>query len=251
MGYDYYGPSRGSKVKSESQVRSHLASLGFKTTIIGEVVDRVERAIEIYDEYDKVKREQLPYLTDGLVLKIEDFEVQEKFGVQNGRPGWAIAIKPSSKSVITTVTGLTWDNRKSAAGQFCPVAHVVPTPFDGTTLRNVNMFNLDFLTEWVKKGFGIGAEIIVTRTGDVLPYLTGVVREAPVSDHKIPDDHPTSQPPERSLGELESTLEAAHVNMALEEFEESPDDLSDLIKEPGDEDYSDVEREIAERRGDS
>ena len=181
VAYDYHGSLRNSEVVSESQALDLLEKYGFQVLVIREVLIYVRDAISIYEGYDASVglSDELPYLTDGLVLQVNKFEDQEKFDLLGGRPGWAVAIKPTSKSVITKVIGLTWDNRKSAEGSFCPVAQVQPADLDGTTLRNVNLFNLDYLLRMYEKGFGIGAEILVVRTGDVLPYLKDVIVPAP------------------------------------------------------------------------
>jgi DNA ligase (NAD+) len=111
-----------------------------------------------------------------LVLKVNCLHAQGRVGSKNNRPEHSIAVKPTPKACTTKVLSLVWD--AGLSGRFTPVAHVEPTHLDGVTLRKVNMHNLDYLGEWVAKGFGIGAEITVIRSGDVIPYLTQVITPA-------------------------------------------------------------------------
>lgn len=173
VAYDYYGPLRGKGVDTEDRVQAYLGSLGFSTPKLCHTVNNPEEAIAVYEQYDKEWRDDLPWLTDGLVLKVNSLALQNKLGANNSRPEHSVAIKPTPKACITTVLSITWE--MGLSGRYTPVVQVTPTPLDGVTLRNVNMHNLDYLGEWVKKGFGIGAQVTVVRSGDVIPYLTGVL----------------------------------------------------------------------------
>lgn len=177
IGYSYYGPSRCKAVKTEEQVVEMLARWGFQTPFFKEVVNSPQAATEFYELYDKEGRDALPYLTDGIVVKIDDLAIQDRMPSQGGRPSWAVAVKPSPKAVVTKVTGITWE--MGLSGRFSPVAQVEPRDLDGTTLKNVNLFNLDRVKYWYTHGFGKGAEIMVIRTGDVLPHLVAVVTPVP------------------------------------------------------------------------
>lgn len=170
----YYGDKRISIPGELDLHKGFLESrLGFQIPSLSRVVSSFEELFAFYEQYDKTLRDTLPYLTDGLVIKVNDLRLQdEKFTITDGIPNYAVAIKPSPTVVMTKVIGLRWD--MGLSGRLCPVAQVRPTEFGGTTLRNVNMFNLDFLIEAYKKGFGIGATIVVERTGDVLPYYKRV-----------------------------------------------------------------------------
>jgi DNA ligase (NAD+) len=175
---------------------NYLRVLGFETPCIVALVHSAEAAKRLYLEYDQQgRRESLPYKTDGLVIKVNDRDLQSRFPSISGRPGHAVAVKPTSKSSVTTVTGVTWN--MGLSGAFTPVANVEPVELDGTICRNVNMFNLDFLDIWVnggyleaqkkqvKGGFGIGARVLITRAGDVLPYLIDVLSPAPVVNSTV------------------------------------------------------------------
>lgn len=176
VAYDYYGEKRGVTEETEAQILHHLEHLGFTTPKIHAIVNTPEEAVKVYEDYDKTGRDQLPWMTDGLVMKVNDLNLQNRLCANANRPEHSTAIKPTPKACITKVLSVTWE--MGLSGRLTPVAQVEPTYLDGVTLRNVNMHNLDYLGDWVKKGFGIGAQITVVRSGDVIPYLTEVLTPA-------------------------------------------------------------------------
>lgn len=178
VAYDYYGSKRGVTEETESHILHHVEHLGFIKPEIHKVCNTPEEVVAFYEHYDKVLRDELPWMTDGLVLKVNFLHLQNRLGVTNNRPAHSVAIKPTPKACITKVISVTWE--AGLSGRYTPVAQVEPTYLDGVTLKNVNLHNLDYLGGWVKKGFGIGATITVVRSGDVIPYLTGVVVPASV-----------------------------------------------------------------------
>jgi DNA ligase (NAD+) len=180
VAYDYYGPERIKRISKETEILAYLSQqLKFEIPKICRTADTPGEAVAIYEQYDKQWRDELPWMTDGLVMKVNDLNLQNKLGDRGGRPEHSIALKPTPKACVTKVIGLTWE--QGLSGRYTPVAQVEPTPLDGVTLRNVNMHNLDFLGLWVKKGFGIGATITVLRSGDVIPYPQSVIIPAQLS----------------------------------------------------------------------
>lgn len=177
VAYEYHGPKRGNELDTEDMVVKHLADLGFVVPFLSDVVDSPDGVYKIYLEYESAIRETLSWLTDGLVVKVNQIAQQNRLGVKNGRPDYAVALKPKPKACVTKVIGITWE--QGLSGRFTPVAQVEPTALDGVTLKNVNLHNLDYLGEWCKKGFSLGATIMVVRSGDVIPYLVGVINPGP------------------------------------------------------------------------
>jgi DNA ligase (NAD+) len=177
VAYDYYGSKRGLTEETETQIIQHLQHLGFEVPRMCVTVSNEQEALEVYKNYDSSGRDLLPWMTDGLVMKLKFLYHQDRLGANNARPEHSVAIKPTPKACVTRVLSLTWE--QGLSGRFTPVAQVEPTPLDGVTLRNVCMHNLDYLWEWARKGFGVGAVVTVIRSGDVIPYLTGIVAPAP------------------------------------------------------------------------
>lgn len=177
IAYEVHGSARG-WLLTESRVIETLQKWGFEVPSLVIMVTTANEAEQVYLDYDqKGGREKIPYQTDGLVIKVNDISEQNKFPTVGNRPSYCVAIKPTSKVAITKVLGVTWE--MGLSGRFTPVASVEPCDLDGTTNKRLNLFNLDFLTQWHQKGFGIGAIIRVRRTGDVLPYLDDVITPAP------------------------------------------------------------------------
>lgn len=177
VAYEYYGPDR-EEYRYESAHVTTLMSLGFEVPQLCQVVDNLDAAKNVYTQYDeRGGREALPYKTDGLVLKVNDTQLHGKLPtVAGGRPGHATAIKPTPKAAVTKVLSVIWS--MGLSGRFTPVAQLEPADLDGVTLRQVNLHNLSYLREWVGKGFGVGAKVVVIRSGDVIPYLTQVLEPA-------------------------------------------------------------------------
>lgn len=184
VAYDYYGDKRRSLIKTEEGIVNYLNDLKFFKPKVFYTIKIILEIITLYKKYDAEIRATLPWLTDGLVIRVNSLEAQDsKFTIESGIPTYAVAIKPSPTVVTTEVIGIEWN--MGLSGRMCPVAQVRPTEFDGTILRNVNMFNLDFLYQASKKGFDIGALIQVERTGNVLPYYKKVVVPARTSGETV------------------------------------------------------------------
>lgn len=177
IAYEIYGSARG-WLLTESRVIETLKTWKFETPALVVTVTSSDEAEKVYLDYDqRGGREKIPYQTDGLVIKVNNIIDQNKYPTVGNRPSYCVAIKPTSKVAITRVLGVTWE--MGLSGRFTPVAAVEPCDLDGTTNKRLNLFNLDFLTQWHQKGFGVGAIIRVRRTGDVLPYLDDVITPAP------------------------------------------------------------------------
>jgi DNA ligase (NAD+) len=173
VAYDYYGANRRASVKTEEEVLKYLSSMSFKVPVFQRLVNSPTEMIAVYESYDKGERDNLPYMTDGLVAKVNSLDSQERLGVKNNRPEYAIAMKPTPKACVTRIIGITWE--MGLSGRYTPVIQVEPTPLDGVTLRNVSMHNLRYLKEWTTKGLKLGSTITVVRSGDVIPMLKSLV----------------------------------------------------------------------------
>ena len=180
VGFDLHCSDRGQRLKSEWDIWLRIGELGFQRSEISFLVSSKEQLKQVFEKYDRAEagqssfsRKVLPWQTDGLVGKVNDLSLQNKFQTKNNRPGHSIAIKPSPTAVTTTVTGITW--QMGLSGRYTAVCHVTPTPMDGVTLRNVNLHNLTFLSKLISQGFSIGSRVRVIRAGDVIPQIVGVV----------------------------------------------------------------------------
>jgi len=120
------------------------------------------------------RRPSLDYVIDGLVIKINDLALQNKFDVVDGRPRGMVALKFPSSTVVATVKAVVWE--MGLSGRFCPVAEVEPVtlgdPSGQVTLRRVSLHNLKQVLLYKVTP---GAKILVERSGDIIPHLVKVV----------------------------------------------------------------------------
>lgn len=112
---------------------------------------------------------------DGIILEVNDLQLQEKLGreTSSGNPVWARAYKsPDFEQVAqTTITGISWNISKQ--GLLKPTIHVNPIKLDGVTVSNVTGNNARFVKDM---GLGIGAVIKIKRSGMVIPLITEVIK---------------------------------------------------------------------------
>ena len=103
---------------------------------------------------------------DGMVIKLDDFNLQEQCGFTSHHPRWAIAFKFKAKQATTTL--LAVDFQVGRTGAITPVARLEGVDVGGATITNVSLHNEEFILE---KDIRIGDQVIVERAGDVIPYI--------------------------------------------------------------------------------
>jgi len=163
----------GTKLHSHSENIDMLYELGFKTPH-GELkkVKGIEKVIEFCHDFEK-RRESLPYEVDGLVIKVDDLNQQNKCGYTSHHPRWAIAFKFAAKQATTKL--LKVDFQVGRTGAITPVAKLEPVGLAGVTISSISMFNEDFINE---KDLRIGDRVLIERAGEVIPYIVQSVKEA-------------------------------------------------------------------------
>lgn len=115
------------------------------------------------------------YEIDGLIIEINDLELQSRLGRETSskNPVWARAFKHPSfeQSAETEVIGITWNISKQ--GYLKPILHIKPVRLDGVTVSNVTGNNARFVKDM---GLGVGAKVIVRRSGMVIPIIADVIK---------------------------------------------------------------------------
>ena len=120
----------------------------------------------------ELKRNDLFYEIDGIVLKINDFKLQERLGTTSRAPRWAIAFKFSAEEKITKVERI--EVNVGRTGVITPVAVLEPVHLAGTLVKRASLHNEDFIRE---KGVMVGDKVVVHKAGDVIPEIVRVVEE--------------------------------------------------------------------------
>lgn len=143
-----------------------LASLGFRTPVhIMKIMTGIEGVIAYCHEFEQ-KRDELPFEIDGLVVKVNDYALQDKLGMTTHHPRWAMAYKFKARQGTSKL--LRVEFQVGRTGSITPVAKIDPTPIGGVMVTSVSLFNEDVVRE---KDLRIGDTVLVERAGDVIPYI--------------------------------------------------------------------------------
>ncbi|MFZ9261774.1 MAG: NAD-dependent DNA ligase LigA [Chitinophagaceae bacterium] len=156
----------------EIDINSHAGSLemlwqlGFRSPVQEmKVVKGIQAVIDFCKTFEE-KRDELPYEIDGLVIKVNDFALQEKLGMTTHHPRWAIAYKFKARQATSKLINVEFQVGRT--GSVTPVAKIEPVPIGGVTVASISLHNQDFIKE---KDIQIGDTLLVERAGDVIPYI--------------------------------------------------------------------------------
>jgi len=164
------GPDGRPAVASQSEALARLAALGFPVNSDRAEGQDIDGVIAFLEEW-REKRHELPYETDGVVVKVDRFDQQERLGMVSRAPRWAIAYKFPPEQVETILEDIV--PYVGRTGTLTPVAHMRPAKVAGSTVSRATLHNLD---EVRRKDLRIGDWVVLQKAGDVIPE---VVRSLP------------------------------------------------------------------------
>ncbi len=129
---------------------------------------------EIEEFYKKVldRRNDIPMMMDGMVIKVDNIELQEDLGYTVKYPKWMCAYKFPAVEKITRINDVTFQVGRT--GVITPVAEVEPVDIEGVTVERATLHNFD---EIERKDIKIGDSVIIIRSGDVIPKIIKVIEE--------------------------------------------------------------------------
>ncbi|MEL6390746.1 MAG: NAD-dependent DNA ligase LigA, partial [Bacteroidota bacterium] len=154
------------EINTHEQQINLLASMGFKVHDPSELVCKdIHEVIKAAQQWEK-KRGEYPYEIDGLVIKVNRRDLQERCGYTSHHPRWAIAYKFKAKQATTTLERVEYQVGK--VGSITPVAKVTPVSLAGVTVSSISMHNEEFI---LQKDLHLGDQIVIERAGDVIPYI--------------------------------------------------------------------------------
>jgi len=133
------------------------------------------------DIYEKFKeyREECPYLLDGIVVKMPEI-VRSKMGTNNKYPYWCVAIKFESQEVSTYILDYEWT--LGTNGEMTPTAILEPVELLGTKVTRASLSNLGNI---IRRGLFPGAKVAIKKSGEIIPYVTGILEKSPKHDEYL------------------------------------------------------------------
>ena len=156
-------------VHSQEEAIAFLEREGFKTFGSTRLCKTPEEVFDAISEID-VNRKKIDVLTDGAVIKVNEYSVREKMGYTDKFPRWAIAFKFEAEEAVTTVEDVTWQVGRT--GKLTPLAHVAPVELAGATVRRATLNNLGDIR---RKDIRKGSKVLIRRSNEVIPEILRAV----------------------------------------------------------------------------
>jgi len=147
---------------------SHAASLGFKVPQTIKLCKNIDEIIEFLEFWDH-KRHELPYETDGVVIKVNSLHYQEELGYTAKAPRWALAYKFKAEQASTILNKVTYQVGRT--GAITPVANLEPVELAGTIVKRASLHNADQIE---KLDLRLKDTVYVEKGGEIIPKIVGI-----------------------------------------------------------------------------
>ncbi|WP_298714721.1 NAD-dependent DNA ligase LigA [Chitinophaga sp.] len=180
-------------IQTHSNTLDMLWQLGFRSPAKEMKAVKGIDAVIAYCEQFEAQRDDLPYEIDGMVIKVNDYQLQDKLGMTTHHPRWAMAFKFKARQATSILRDVEFQVGRT--GSITPVAKIDPVPIGGVTVASVSLFNEDVIRE---KDLKIGDRVLVERAGDVIPYIVKSVadlRDGTEKDIVFPKECPVCKDP--------------------------------------------------------
>jgi DNA ligase (NAD+) len=141
---------------------------GFKVPKAAKIARNLDEVMEFVNYWD-IHRNELPYETDGIVIKVNDLQQQEELGYTAKAPRWAMAYKFKAEQVSTKLNEITYQVGRT--GAITPVANLEPVELAGTTVKRASLHNADQIT---KLDIREEDTVYVEKGGEIIPKIIGV-----------------------------------------------------------------------------
>ena len=160
----------GNQLPFNSQFESleSARSWGFKAPKEAKLANNLEEVFQFIDYWD-THRHNLPYETDGVVVKVNSFQYQEELGYTAKSPRWAIAYKFKSEQVVTRLNSISYQVGRT--GSITPVANLEPVQLAGTIVKRASLHNADQIE---KLDIRVGDTVFVEKGGEIIPKIIAV-----------------------------------------------------------------------------
>lgn len=179
--------SNGSGIKTQNEALEKLDAVGLRTNPERAVFETIDEVWAYIEKYESV-RTDLPYEIDGIVIKVNEFDVQEQVGFTVKAPRWAIAYKFAAEEAFTKLHEIEWSVGRT--GVVTPTAIMEPVQLAGTTVQRASLHNVDLIKE---RDIRLNDTVVVRKAGDIIPEVIRVdLDERP--DNSTPYQIPTECP---------------------------------------------------------
>ena len=166
--YAYYLLGEDNQVETHDDAIHKLESWGFRVSPTYKKCKDIQSVLDYIKEWEH-KRSDLPLDTDGVVIKVNSLEQQERLGFTAKSPRWAIAYKYKAESMSTKLNGITYQVGRT--GSVTPVAELEPVFLAGTTVKRASLHNAN---EIARLDLRIGDYVFVEKGGEIIPKVTAV-----------------------------------------------------------------------------
>ncbi|MBF0573875.1 MAG: NAD-dependent DNA ligase LigA, partial [Desulfamplus sp.] len=171
-------PEKQPRRDSHSETLKKLKHYGFPINPFIRTRLTIDQAIQYYKELEK-KRDSLPYEIDGMVVKVDNLNLQNILGIKSRSPRWAIAYKFQAIEATTVIKDIAIQVGRT--GTLTPVALLEPVNVGGVTVSRATLHNED---EIERKDIRIGDSVVVVRAGDVIPKIVKVIQSKRTGNEK-------------------------------------------------------------------
>ncbi|MEW4924197.1 NAD-dependent DNA ligase LigA [Algibacter sp. 2305UL17-15] len=183
--YNLTGNNLG--ISSQFESLEKARSWGFKVPDAAKLAKSVDEVLEFVNYWD-TKRHELPYETDGVVIKVNNLQQQEELGYTAKAPRWAMAYKFKAEQVSTVLNEITYQVGRT--GAITPVANLEPVELAGTTVKRASIHNADQIE---KLDIRERDTVFVEKGGEIIPKIIGVdLSERPIDS--VPTQYITHCP---------------------------------------------------------
>ena len=167
---------QGATLRSQWETLERLRSWGLKTNPTSRLCAGLPAVLEFCAEW-RDKRDTLEYDIDGVVVKVDDFSLQQDLGFTSKFPRWAIAYKYPARQASTIVRAV--ETYVGRTGKLTPVAHLDPVFLAGSTVARATLHNEE---EVARKDVRVGDTVLIEKGGDVIPKVVRVIEEKRPAD---------------------------------------------------------------------
>ncbi len=155
-------------IKTQFESLEKARKWGFKVPEAAKLAKNLEEVLEFVNYWD-IHRHELPYETDGVVVKVNDLQQQEELGYTAKSPRWAMAFKFKAEQVSTVLNKITYQVGRT--GAITPVANLEPVELAGTIVKRASLHNADQIE---KLDIREGDTVFVEKGGEIIPKIIGV-----------------------------------------------------------------------------